>query len=143
MADVLFTSLRRIATPGGDVFHGMKSSDPGFSGFGEAYFSTVDPGYVKGWKRHSRMTLNLVVPAGKVQIAVIKDEGENLQNFFLGPDQSATYGRLTVPPGYWVAFGGAHERTSVMLNLASLPHDPNESETCSLATFPWAWVDKN
>ena len=39
---VLLTPLKRIHHPKGDVFHGMKKSDAGFSGFGEAYFSTIN-----------------------------------------------------------------------------------------------------
>ena len=48
---VIMTSLKVIEVPGGNVFHGMKSNDPGYSGFGEAYFSTVDLGAIKAWKR--------------------------------------------------------------------------------------------
>ena len=139
-AHVLFTPLRRIETNGGDVYHGMKNSDSGFCGFGEAYFSAVNSGYVKGWKRHSAMTLNLLVPAGLVQIAVVDDSGGNKQNFILGPESPKTYGRLTIPPRFWVAFGGMDTETSMLLNIASIPHDPNEAESCILETFPWAWV---
>ena len=60
----LLTTLRRIATPNGDVLHGMKASDPGYNGFAEAYFSMVLQGAVKGWKRHFEMTLNLVCIVG-------------------------------------------------------------------------------
>ena len=40
--DVKLSSLKIISTPGGDVKHGMKISDTGFDGFGEAYFSNID-----------------------------------------------------------------------------------------------------
>ena len=61
---VILTPLNKICHPKGDVFHGMKKSDVGFVGFGEAYFSTVNYTEIKGWNRHKRMTLNLVVPVG-------------------------------------------------------------------------------
>ena len=60
----LITPLGIINTPGGNVMHGMKESDSGFSGFSEAYFSEIDFGAIKAWKRHKEMTLNLVVPVG-------------------------------------------------------------------------------
>ena len=46
---VLLTPLKQIYHPKGNVFHGMKKSDPGFSGFGEAYFSTINFGDTKIW----------------------------------------------------------------------------------------------
>ena len=51
---VLLTPLKVIDVPGGDVLHGMKSSDSGYLDFGEAYFSEVEPGAVKAWKRHKK-----------------------------------------------------------------------------------------
>ena len=140
---VLFTPLRRIDTPGGDVFHGMKNSDPGFCGFGEAYFSAIQYRYVKGWKRHRAMTLNLLVPTGEVQITVVGETGGSFQNFVLGPNDAKTYGRLTIPPNLWVAFGGMHVGTSMVLNLASHLHDPEEAESCPLTSFPWVWSKSN
>ena len=72
---VILTPLKKISHPRGDVFHGMKKSDNGYAGFGEAYFSTIKNGEIKGWNKHKRMTLNLVVPVGKV-IFIIYDGRE-------------------------------------------------------------------
>lgn len=138
--DPLFTPLRRIATPGGDVLHGVKMEEAGFAGFGEAYFSIVESGYVKGWKRHRLMTLNFVVPVGAVQVNVHDDAGEARGSWILGTETPATYGRLTVPPGLWVAFGGASAGQNIMMNLASIPHDPAESDRIPLEAFPWRWI---
>lgn len=141
MQDVLFTPLKRIATPGGDVLHGMKAIDAGFAGFGEAYFSIIDAGVVKGWKRHNRMTLNFVVPCGEVQVRIYDETSRAFRDFRLGPADERTYGRLTIPPTYWVAFGGLGVSTNMMLNVASIPHDPLESDRRDLDAFPWTWLD--
>ena len=45
---VNITPLSIIDTKGGDVLHAMKMSDHGYSGFGEAYFSTIEPQAIKG-----------------------------------------------------------------------------------------------
>ncbi len=37
-----FMLLKRIPTAGGEVRYALKAGDPGFAGFGEAYFSSVD-----------------------------------------------------------------------------------------------------
>ena len=67
LTDILVTPLRRIETAGGDVLHAMKKTDAGYTGFGEAYFSWVSAGAIKAWKRHTQMTMNVVVPVGQVR----------------------------------------------------------------------------
>ncbi len=122
------------------MLHGVKCTDPGFAGFGEAYFTTVQAGHVKGWKRHIRMTLNFVVAHGQVQVGVHDPDRGGLEYFLLGPESTETHARLTVPPGMWVAFGGSSPATSVMMNLASLPHDPTESEVQPIDFLAWEWL---
>lgn len=135
---VLVSPLRVIPTPGGEVRHGMKATDPGFSGFGEAYFSLVAPGAVKGWKRHRRMTLNLVAACGAVRVCICGERGGR-EVYDLCPERPEGHLRLTVRPGAWVAFGGVGPRINVLLNVADMPHDPAEADTLPLAHFPWAW----
>ena len=53
--------------------HAMKKSNVGYSGFGEAYFSQVESGVIKAWKRHHEMTLNLVVPVGAIHFVLYDD----------------------------------------------------------------------
>lgn len=132
----LLTPLRRIATPKGDVLHGIKASDPGYAGFGEAYFSLVNEGEIKGWKRHFRMTLNLICSSGRVRVVVRDDAGVVLDTQ-LSPDTPELYCRLTVPPGFFVAFAGLAPGYSTMMNVASIAHDPDESETRALEFFGW------
>lgn len=138
-----FTPLPPIPTAGGTVLHGLKASDPDFAGFGEAYFSSVDQGAVKGWRRHTRMVMNLLVPVGRIRFVVAEDAEGGVpvarEVFDLGPD-AASYGRLTLPPGVWMAFQGLSQGLNLLLNLASIPHDPAEAETRSLDTIAWDWT---
>jgi dTDP-4-dehydrorhamnose 3,5-epimerase len=146
---VLITPQRCISTPGGDVYHAMKAGDPGYAGFGEAYFSTIDPGAIKPWKRHLRMTLNLVVISGKVRfivhdLRVGSASFGHTATYVLGPElplnsEDAGYARLTVPPGLWMAFQGRSDRTSILLNLADLRHQPDEAERQPLEFIPFDW----
>ncbi|WP_411034593.1 dTDP-4-dehydrorhamnose 3,5-epimerase [Shinella sp. BYT-45] len=129
MSAPFLTPLKRIATPKGDVMHGLKAGDPGYAGFGEAYFSLVNAGETKGWKRHFRMTLNLVCAAGRVRVVVRGEDGGVVLDTQLSPDATELYNRLTVPPGYFVAFKGLAPGASMLLNVASIPHDPDEAET--------------
>ena len=112
----------------------MKKSDNGFDGFGEAYFSTVNMGQIKGWKRHLEMTLNLIVIIGEVEFVLYN--GEKFYKIILS---KKNYQRLTIRPGLWLAFTGL-ENENTLLNLASIEHSPKESETVDIGTFKYNWV---
>ena len=130
------TPLARIQTVGGDVLHAMKQSDTGFAGFGEAYFSWVAHGAVKAWKRHTRMTMNLVVPVGGVRFVFVADDGATLREEVLGEER---YARLTVPPGIWFGFQGLVKPQSLVLNLGSIPHFPLEVERRAASEIEYNW----
>lgn len=139
---VLLTPLKRIHHPKGDVFHGMKKSDPGFAGFGEAYFSTINHDDTKPWKKHFEMTLNFVVPMGEIRFVIYDDRENNStkNNFFDVTLGENNYQRITIPPGVWVAFRGVGSKYNLLLNLANLEHDPNEierKESLSEITYQW------
>jgi dTDP-4-dehydrorhamnose 3,5-epimerase len=139
---VLLTPLKRIHNPKGDVFHGMKKSDIGYSGFGEAYFSTIHFEDIKPWKKHFEMTLNFVVPLGDIRF-VIYDDRENSvtkDTFFDVTLGENNYQRITIPPGVWVAFGGVGKNYNLLLNLANIEHDPNEIERKDdLSEISYSW----
>ena len=52
---VIFTPLAQISNPKGDIWHVLKSSEPSFNGFGEAYFSHIKHGVDKPWRLHKQM----------------------------------------------------------------------------------------
>ena len=83
---ILVTPLARITTPGGDVMHAMKKSDVEFVGFGEAYFSWINAGSVKAWKRHNRMFMNIIVPVGNVRFVFYTDENSGFRIEEIGED---------------------------------------------------------
>jgi dTDP-4-dehydrorhamnose 3,5-epimerase len=139
---VFLTLLKRIEHPKGDVFHGMKKSDVGFSGFGEAYFSTINSEDTKPWKKHLKMTLNFVVPIGEIRFVIYDDRNDSVTkgNFFDVVLGEANYQRITIPPGVWVAFSGVGKKYNLLLNLANLEHDPNEivrKEDLSEILYNW------
>ena len=134
------TPLSIIDTKGGAVLHAIKSSDHGFSGFGEAYFSIIEHNAIKGWKRHKEMVLNLIVPIGSVRF-VLYDDRKNQINQFQEIVLSLTgeYARLTVPPMVWVGFQGLDNQLSLVLNIASIEHSPEEIERKELDEIKFNW----
>lgn len=120
---IKLTPLKIISHAKGNILHAMKKDSPGFTGFGEAYFSSINKGDIKGWKKHLRMTSNLIVPVGKVRFIIYTEELEKFQEVTLSQEN---YQRLTVPPGLWVAFQGL-ESSNLIINIADIIHDPKES----------------
>ncbi|MDN0071276.1 dTDP-4-dehydrorhamnose 3,5-epimerase [Bacteroides caecigallinarum] len=123
--------LKHIIVPKGDIFHALKNTDEGYAGFGEAYFSQIESGAVKGWKRHNRMTLNIIVPVGKIRFVVYDDrEGSatngKFQEVILSPESN--YQRLTLAPGLWMAFQGMDKGLSMLMDIIPEPHDPSEAD---------------
>jgi dTDP-4-dehydrorhamnose 3,5-epimerase len=116
----------------------LRADAPHYVGFGEIYFSLINSGMVKGWKRHQRMTLNLAVPIGQVRFAFYDDRNDSptygeTQEVILGRD---AYQLAVVPPGIWCAFQGLDPNISLVANCASLPHDPSEADNRPLADPP-------
>jgi len=121
--------------PKGDIYHCMKKSDVGYDEFGEAYFSTINKDDIKGWKKHTLMTLNLVVPVGEIKFVIYDEEDKS---FFTQTLSGENYQRLTVRPNAWVAFRGIGEY-NMLLNLASIEHDPNEALNIPLEEISYEW----
>jgi len=138
---VILTPLKKITHPKGDILHGVKKSDHGFVDFGEAYFTKVNFGEIKGWNKHKRMTLNLIVPTGKVVFVVYDDrENSETKGSFLSIEISVdAYQRLTVPPGVWLAFKGMSDGTNLILDVTDMEHDPDEGERLNLEQIEYNW----
>lgn len=121
----------------------LRGDDPDFEQFGEIYFSLVYPGAIKGWHRHSRMTLNYAVPVGMIKLACFDDRTESptygtLQELHLG---ELNYALVTIPPLVWNGFKGEGTAPALVANCATVPHDPDEIERRDPFTpdIPYDW----
>ena len=124
-AEIIIKPLKKFNLEEGDVLHALKSTDKEFSGFGEAYFSSIKTQKIKAWKRHLKMTMNLIVPVGNVQFNFYDDQKDILINTIIG---EKNYSRITVPPFIWFGFKGLSSSTSYILNISDINHDPLEVE---------------
>ena len=136
MDGVILTPLKKITNISGDVLHAMKATEKEFHGFGEAYFSVIKNKMIKGWKKHNVMTMNVIVPIGEAKFVFYSQETHEYRTEIIGSER---YCRLTVLPGTWVAFQGLSERRSLILNVANIPHDSNEADTCGLQDIIFNW----
>lgn len=139
---VTLTTLKIIADDRGQIMHMLRQDSPAFQRFGkfgEVYFSGVYSGAVKGWRIHSRSWSNWSVPSGRVK-ATLYDARETSptkgQTFevVLGDHN---YQLLTIPPGVAAAWKGFSPTMSLVANVASEAHDPEEGKTVPLETYPY------
>jgi dTDP-4-dehydrorhamnose 3,5-epimerase len=138
---VIITPLKQIFHPKGNVFHGLKKSESSFIDFGEVYFSTIIFNDIKSWKKHLRMTLNLIVPVGEVKIVIYDNRpGSSTRGEFFDISLSLeNYSRITIPPELWVAFKGIGRNKNLLLNIADMEHTPDEMERLELDMIQYKW----
>ena len=122
------TDLNIIEADTGSVYHALKNTDKGFKQFGEIYFSSVKKDMIKAWKLHKEMTLNLIVPVGKIQFCFFDDreQSDTFNETFKIVLSQKPYFRLTVPPGIWYGFQGVSDGLNLICNVANIIHDPFE-----------------
>jgi dTDP-4-dehydrorhamnose 3,5-epimerase len=140
MEGISLYPLKHFIVPKGDVFHALKATDEGYAGFGEVYLSRIKAGEIKGWKRHNRMMLNLVVVYGTVKFVLYDDSKDSqtygqFKEYILSPDNN--YQRLTVSPGLWFAFQGMEKDVSILMNIIPEPHNPTETDNKELTEIPY------
>ncbi len=140
---VLIHPLKQIPDERGKILHMLKATDPHFEKFGEIYFSQVFPGVVKGWHRHSQMTLNYAVVAGAVKLVLYDDRlgsasRSKTQEIFLG---EGNYCLVKIPPMVWNGFKGVGTGPALVANCATIPHDPAEIERLDPFSdrIPYQW----
>jgi dTDP-4-dehydrorhamnose 3,5-epimerase len=135
--------LKQIPLEKGDVWHGLKNSDEGFKGFGEVYFSNINPGQIKGWKMHTKTTLNLIVIKGEIEFIFFDErhKSETFGKFFkiLASDNGSNYCRITVSPGIWMAFKCKSSDPALLMDIIDQPHCDLEALKKDINEFTYNW----
>ena len=83
------------------------------------------------------MTLNIVVPVGSIRFVIY-----NEQQFKEVIISRKNYIRLTVPPMLWFGFQAVGDETAILMNVASIEHDPDEVERKDIESFDFDWSIK-
>ncbi|MFN0118599.1 MAG: dTDP-4-dehydrorhamnose 3,5-epimerase family protein [Elusimicrobiota bacterium] len=125
---VILTPLKQICDERGKIMHMLRNDSPSFESFGEIYFSVVNPGAIKAWHIHKKMTLNYAVVSGMIKLVLFDDRKNSktngtLMEIFLGPEN---YQLVTIPPFVWNGFKGVSVNPSIVANCSTIPHDPEE-----------------
>jgi len=133
--------LNQIPDERGMVKHFMVEED-NFH-FGEAYFSTVYKGIVKGWHGYGSKILNYCVPVGMVKLVLWDARKESptynqINKFYLGEQN---YERVVIPAQVMNSFKGIATPYSLVAVVASERF--NETRTIRLPLddprIPFDW----
>jgi len=140
---VIVTPLRQFFDERGSIMHMLREDSPVFTRFGEIYFSCTHAGAIKAWHLHKRMTLNYAVIYGELKFVLFDDRPGSpsqgcIDEFFLSP---RNYHLVTVPPLIWNGFKAVGNKSAIVANCATLPHDPEELERRPPkdARIPYDW----
>ena len=140
---VTIVPLQRIPDERGTIYHMLRRTDPHFIEFGEIYFTTIYRDVIKGWHRHSEVTLNYACISGRVKLVLYDDrDGSSTRGVlierFLGPDD---YSLVIIPPGVWNGMKGMSD-VAIVANCATLPHDPSRTDRIDPFTpeIPYDWA---
>lgn len=148
ISGVFLQPLAILPAAGGPVLHMLRSGyalmPPECEAFGEIYFSQVDVGAVKAWKRHKRQNQLFAVPMGKIRIVLYDGRPDcashgQLAVIELGrPDD---YFLLSIPAGVWYGFTGISAEPALICNYANIAHDPEEAERMAADSpvIPYNW----
>ena len=121
---IKITPLKQIVDEKGKIMHMIRNDSKIFEKFGEFYFSTVNPGFVKAWHLHKENTLNYVCIKGKVKLVLLDDRKDSStygkkESFTLN---SETGNALFIPRGIYHAFVTLTDNTKC-LAISNRPFD--------------------
>lgn len=140
---VKIKQLKQIFDERGKVMHMLRNDDENFDMFGEIYFSSTNPGAIKAWHLHRKMSLNYCCVFGAIKL-VLYDPREtsttygNIVEIILSPEN---YLLVSVPPEIWNGFKCISTEPAILANCATIPHDPFEIERTSHNSpkIPYTW----
>jgi dTDP-4-dehydrorhamnose 3,5-epimerase len=112
----------------GEVKHIMKPTDDNFKIFGEVYCSSINPGTVKGWSLHKKMTINYTVIRGSIKFVLFDNRKNSVtinqkQEIIL---DSSNYVSVLVPPLIWNAFQCIGLKKAYIINFTDSPYAKTE-----------------
>ena len=144
---VVVEPLKQIIDERGKVLHMLRADSPLFTRFGEIYFSVVNPGVVKAWKRHFEMTQHFVVPVGMIRLVIYDNRdfsstNKKIESLEIGENN---YCLVKIPPLLWYGFQGISSLPALIANCTDMTHNPNEVERLAMSDkqVPYDWGLKN
>ncbi len=123
----------------------LRSDNPDFKGFGQAYLTVVNPGFAKAWHLHQKQTDSIFCVKGKMRLVLYdarsssKTFGE-VQEFLLVPEEPVV---VQIPPGIYHGFESLTDGEAAMLNIPDRLYDYKNPDEIRLpfdtGKIPFRW----
>lgn len=144
MIDGVFVESQKVFfNEKGNVMRMIRCDDLFFTQFGEIYFSFIQPGFIKGWKKHLKQTQHFAVPVGEIKLVLYDDRPSSRTK---GQIQEIEMGRsrhqlVRIPPQVWYAFSASGTQEAMIANCTDIPHDRDESVNRDITdkSIPFEW----
>ena len=136
---IKISKLIEIKNSKGNIIKLLNRNDPSFSSFGELYISKINFGKIKGWKRHKKMKMNLFVINGEVLFVFYYHKIKKFHTIKISNNKTGVF----VPNNIWFAFKGISKKENIVMNLANIPHQDNESEKKNINFLDFNWNNAN
>lgn len=135
MAHYLILDLKRIHHPDGDVIKGLDKNLPQYKNFGESYYSYVTKGKIKAWRLHQKITNNIVVVKGRLNINIV-DRFRNASSIIVDSKDPKL---ITIYPHTWYGYEAIGGSDVLIHNITDMPYDEKEVERCELKELEGIW----
>ncbi len=146
---VVVKPLKIIPDERGYLMEILRSDDPFFRKFGQAYLTVVYPEVVKGWHFHKIQTDHFCVVKGMAKV-VLYDRREasatrgEINEFFMGERNPIL---LSIPDGVLHGMKGVGVEPALLLNLPTEPYDYAHPDEYRVAPHggevPYDWSRKD
>lgn len=136
--------LWRAEDERGALFHMLRCDSPHYRGFGEIYFSKVNPGAIKAWHRQRVMIRHYAVPVGSIRVVLFDPRPDSpsagqVDQIEMGED---AYRLLIIPPLIWSGFTGLGSAPSLVADCTTHPFDAEQAERRAPddPAIPYRWM---
>jgi dTDP-4-dehydrorhamnose 3,5-epimerase len=141
--------LRRMPDERGFLMEILRSDDPDFRRFGQAYLTMAYPGVVKAWHSHARQTDHFCVVKGMAKVVLYDSRRKSrtrgtLNEFFIGEMNPVL---LVIPPLVMHGFKPMGGEPAFLLNIPTELYNYREPDEIRLPAhtrkIPYDWARKD
>tara|TARA_S200000501_G_scaffold151000_1_gene142439 strand:+ start:483 stop:893 length:411 start_codon:yes stop_codon:yes gene_type:complete len=135
MDEISIKNLSIINNKKGDILKGFLKSDNKTINVKEVYFSEINPKQIKAWKKHNKMTSNLIAVKGEIKIVIQKKD----KSFVTEIISKKNYKMISIPPNFWFGFQCISTEAGMLVNISNEEHDDLESDQLDIEKILFDW----
>jgi len=131
----------------GYLYEMLRKDDPFYKGFGQAYVSSINPGVVKGFHKHSMQTDHVVCVVGQIKLVLIRDLGPRPSGGTMADVEEHHLSVLSpqmvvIPPDIYHGWMCVGNEPALVINFSTHPFDPQtpDEERVDPHDNPWGYV---